>query len=459
MDDSDIMADPKRGGRAQKSLILAIVFLGLYVSTWGGHYTSGDGSQKIAWAKAMLAGHFNAEENAKVEILSKYGIGHSILAMPPLFVASFVQTQIGWKCEAALYTLMFVVNGAMLLGMMAYYLLGFYEATRVYAVVAMIGLGSIWWPYTKLDFSEPLVTTILFGGFLLIRSGVTFWGMLLGASIITIRTDGAMLVALLFLWAIVRNRSIRDAVLLLGAVVPAIAVVAASNYIRYSSVFDRGYSGESFTTPALLGLVGILGSGGKSIFLFSPPLVLGILGFKRYIGRAEIHLDGILFLGIFLSQLALYSVWWDWSSDDAWGVRFMIPGVMFMCLPAVEALGNRLLLAIIFSLGFVVQFLAVSVGGLDYLMLLREQEARREALFVGGHNRIDFEDVRFNPRYSQIAGNWILMRNLLGVPPRASSPEFIKRNGTPLYDALPPHVWARARWDFIWLRVFELSGR
>jgi hypothetical protein len=174
---------------------------------------------------------------------------------------------------------------------------------------------------------------------------------------------------------------------------------------------------------------------------------------ERFRERLATRADAVLFLAIFTAELFVYSKWWDWSSDDAWGVRFMIPALVLMCIPAVEILERRLLVAAVAAAGVSVQVLAVLVGGLDYLILMRSQQPQRQALSVSGRNRVDFEDMRFSPRYSQIAGNWILLRHLLHVPPHPSPPEFIEKNGTPLYDTLPPGAWSEAaRWDFVWAR-------
>jgi hypothetical protein len=129
----------------------------------------------------------------------------------------------------------------------------------------------------------------------------------------------------------------------------------------------------------------------------------------------------------------------------------MIPAVVLMCIPAVEVLERHLLVATVAAAGISVQVLAVSVGGLDYLLLIRASQPRRQALYVSGQSRVDYEDIRFNPRYSQIAGSWILLRHLLYIPPHTSPPELAEKNGTPLYDTLPPPAWSQAaHWDFIW---------
>ena len=181
--------NPKHASAAmRRSVKVFFLFCAIYLLTWGGHYTSGDGAQKIAWANVMLFGTSTEMNRGPSGEYSKYGIGHSLIAMPPLAAAAFILKHTGIRCEAALYTLIFVVNGALLLALIAYYLFQFYEPGPVWWTVVFIGLSSTWWPYTKMDYSEPLVATILFAGFLLMRLGHPMAGMLLASSIITIRT-------------------------------------------------------------------------------------------------------------------------------------------------------------------------------------------------------------------------------------------------------------------------------
>ena len=271
------------------------LFVMIYFATWAGHYTTGDGAYKIAWAKRMFLGPGAAP--AINGVYSKYGIGHSLLAVPPLAAAYFIHKEAGIRCEAALYTLMFVVNGALFLGLVAYYLCHFFPPRAVWCAVLIMGLATTWWPYTKLDFSEPLVLTTAFLGFVLMRFGRRFWGLLVAGFALTIRSDAIVIVIFLVLWYSHANRSLRAVLRAVLAVAPSIGLVLFANYIRYHSLADHGYGGERFSNPLLVGLQGILLSGGKSIFLFSPPLALGVLGWKRFAGRAETRSDAWLFLG------------------------------------------------------------------------------------------------------------------------------------------------------------------
>jgi hypothetical protein len=433
------------------SLQVFALLAAVYVCTWAGHYTTGDGATKIAWAKAMLFGHTAQDSSGQHAIYSKYGIGHSLLALPPLAAAYFIQKTTGVRCEAALYTLMFIANGALFLGMVAFYLAHFYSARAVWLTVMIIGLATIWWPYTKLDFSEPLVLSIAFLGFLIMRFGHPAVGMAVAAFTLSIRLDSVTILGPMIAWYLLANLSVRSVVRIAVSLIPAIGLVLLANYIRYHSVLDLGYTGERFSNSWLVGLYGILLSSGKSIFLFSPPLLLGLLGWKRFAQRKEIRSDAWLFLTICAAQIVLFAKWWDWSSDDAWGVRFVIPGVLLMCIPMVTILDRKLVILPLVTLGVLVQLLAVTIGGLDYVMLIRAQPFQRQAVFVGGRDRIDFEDVRFDPHYGQIMGNWILFRYLVGFPPSPGRPEDALLVGTRLADAIPMPVWAAAaRWDFIW---------
>jgi hypothetical protein len=426
------------------------VFALIYLCTWAGHYTSGDGNHKIAWAKAML-GHTEGLKLDQNGVYSKYGIGHSLLAIPPLEAAYWIQKKTGIRSEAALYTLMFVVNGALFLALVAYYLSHFYPVGAVWGTVLTLGLATTWWPYTKLDFTEPLVLTAAFLGFLLIRFGKPVPGLLIAGFTLTLRPDAVVIVGPIAAWYLLGNRSIRALVQIVLSFAPSIALVLFSNYLRYHSWTDQGYADQRFSNPLLVGLYGILLSSGKSIFLFSPPLLLGVWGWKQFARRKEITSDAWLFLAICSAQVLFYAKYWIWSSDDAWGMRYVLPGVLLLCIPMVTVLHRRRIVVPVVAAGVLVQLLAVTVGGLDFLMLLRTSHPQREALWVGGANRIDFDDVWFDPNYSQIAGNWILLRCLLHLPPEPRRAEDTATVGTSLYDAIPPQAWqATARWDFIW---------
>jgi hypothetical protein len=316
-----------------------------------------------------------------------------------------------------------------------------------------MGLATYWWPYTKLDLSEPLVLTVFFAGFLLMRSDRVAMGMVVAGLAGTIRQDGMLLAGLLGLWQLWRKRDIRDAWKMGLALIPAATLHAIANYSRYGSIFLSGYQEFYFSSPLLAGAYGILFSPGKSIFLFSPPLILGFVAWKRFFSRSALRQDAVLFLSIISAQLCLYSKWSAWSSDDAWGDRFMISGTMLMTIPIIELAFKRWPLVLIAIIGVTIQLPAIVLSGLDYVLLVRSEPIMTQAIYgFSGNKRLDMEDMWYHPRYCQMVGQWNLARTLIGIPPKPQDSKVFGMIGKPLYDMLPPEVWRRhCHWDFIWM--------
>jgi hypothetical protein len=427
-------------------------FFLIYLASWAGHYTSGDGAHKIAWAKSMMGRDpgITPDENG---VYSKYGIGHSLLAIPGLEVSYLIQKATGVRTEAAFYTLVFVVNGALFLALVAYYLAHFYPARSVWTTVVILGLATIWWPYTKLDFTEPLVLTAVFLGFVFMRFGNPLFGLMIAGFSLTLRPDSPVILIPLVVWYLARNRSVQGVVRVALAFAPSVALVIFANYVRYHAFLDLGYSDQRFTNYLLVGLYGILISSGKSIFLYSPPLLLGVWGWRRFRERPETRSDAWLFLAVCAAQVLFYAKYWIWSADDSWGARYLLPGTLLLSIPLVTVVHRRMVVVPLVVAGVLIQLLAVTMGGLDFLTLLRYTEAERRAVFLTETNRVDFDDLWFNPNYSHIFGNWILLRYALHLPPKPENAdrEELELVGTRLYDAIPRKDWvAAAHWDFVW---------
>jgi hypothetical protein len=105
------------------------VFLLLYVITMGGHYTSGDGFYKVQGAKQIISGGPYWIDTTTGNP-PKYGIGHSLTAILPVALSK-IFSAFGFHAEAALYTVVFALNGAFLLYLVAIYLGPRYDANKV----------------------------------------------------------------------------------------------------------------------------------------------------------------------------------------------------------------------------------------------------------------------------------------------------------------------------------------
>jgi len=442
------------------------LFLLVYLSTFAGHYTSGDGSDKRAWAEAIVLRHSADVDPGPAVRYSIWGIGHTLLAIPPLVAGELAAHSTGVDLTPIFYTLLFVVNGAALMALICEYLRHDYPPATVWKALLLVGLATMWWPYTKLDFSEALVATFFFAGLVLARKGRTAMGFAVAGFAMTIREDTVILIAGLALWELARKRDWGRLVPIAAAVAPWVLVDWAANYVRWGSIVNRGYA-SGFVNPAFIGVYGALFSAGKSVFLFSPPLVLGVLGWSRFRDRPGFRADALLFAGIFVAQLLLFSKWQDWSGDDGWGDRFLLVSTILMCIPAVERIERRWVFATTLALGAFIQVLAVLPGPLSYLTLFHSKNARRLPLYVaafyaedgrlvrGGRQRLDFEDIRFNPRYSQLAGHWMLIERMFAI--RGSTDTSLEgRTGTPLPVAMPIEP-GEIEPDLLWLQA--LRGR
>jgi hypothetical protein len=409
-----------------------LVFFAVYLFTAGGHYTSGDGFYKVKWAKQLVSGG-PYWRDAQTGAPPRYGIGHSLIAAPGMFVAKLL-SRFGLRTEAVFYTSLFALNGAFLLYLIALYLSQIYDPRHVWITTSLIGLGTMWWPYTKLDFTEAFVATFFFAAFLLLKRGHLIAGFACAGFLLLLRADSAFLIAVLAIYQFRQLPTRRTINAVLAGILPMVLLFAVVNAMRFGAPWDRGYIGESFSNPLLVGLYGILFSAGKSVFIFSPPLILGFMAWKKF--KQRLPEDAWLFLSIFVCQLLMYAMWWDWSGDDSWGVRFLLTGVVLMTIPCVELVNRKVLVTAALLVGLVVQIPGVLVSGLNYVVIIHSGQVQRQRIGVDGYNVIDLEEIRFNPNYSQIAGNYALLAQRIGMSRPGTTSVEQKQTGTPVSEAL-----------------------
>ncbi len=125
----------------------------IYLATFGGHYVSGDEAHRIAWAKSLIDCHCNdISRYFPGEHYAIYGIGISLLHVPPILLARWIKTTTGLSTEGAFNMLLYVFNAA--IGVALVYVLLARErvGTRAAALSALtIGVTSAWFPYSKVN--------------------------------------------------------------------------------------------------------------------------------------------------------------------------------------------------------------------------------------------------------------------------------------------------------------------
>ena len=111
------------------------------------------------------------------------------------------------------------------------------------------------------------------------------------------------------------------------------------NLAAHGNALDFGYGLErdahwGFSTSTLTGIYGLLLSPGKGLFFYAPILALAIPGLVRLYRRDRAL--ALLLAGVSLGPLLLYSHWWAWHGDNAWGPRYLVPILPILTLAAAE---------------------------------------------------------------------------------------------------------------------------
>jgi hypothetical protein len=393
--------------------VFACAFL-IYLAFFGGHYVSGDNAQRIAWAKALIDCHCDnitpylpGVHFPPGVVYTSYGVGQPLLHVPLILLARLFKRVTGFPVEGPLNMLLYVFNAA--LGLALIYLLLVRQGVqwrKAAAGALVIGVSSVWFAYSKVGYGEPIVATLIIAMFLLVDDHPWLAG-LLGGYAVAVRMDAIIWVGLTGLIAPAKRKKSWLPIAL--GTIPGLLLVAVSNYARTGSPLTSGYE-LKFTSSLLVGLYGLLFSAGKSLFLFSPLMVLypaAALKLWRSPSQRRFVLWTMALLG---AQLLLYAKWWDWSGDDAWGPRYLIAATM-ACLAVVAAsdyIHSRWFVALAL-LGVLVELPGVLIGPHESLMLVHLRHPMKTDSYTLARSPITFADMHYDPHYSQITATWELL--------------------------------------------------
>lgn len=389
----DIAAPPRHRGPAVAVFLLLV---GVYGLTAGGHTYSSDEETMYAVTQGLSRGHWYIDGTDPNKFVTAYRLGRgnhvvtytalgSSLAGFPLYVVGTVLARsvpdvnadntrrvvVGWTnsfVEAAAVAMVFLI--ASLLG-----------ARRRWAVVLALayGIGTMAWAYAKTPLlSEPLATLLtlctvyfaikaglerayrplLFAGGFAALSMVARPNTVLFAPVV-----GGYLLAVFF-----RHGGARDALragvaFAAGAAGPGLSFLA-SNWLRYGSPFDWGvpHSEYLFKFPVNQGLYSLFLSPGKGVFLYAPPVLLGIAA-AAFVPRARRAEIGLL-AGVAMVNALLFAVYKEWHGDHAWGPRYLsvsVPLFVVMVAPLLDRARWRRALVGFGAVGVAVTSLAVIV--------------------------------------------------------------------------------------------------
>jgi 4-amino-4-deoxy-L-arabinose transferase-like glycosyltransferase len=329
--------------------LAAVGLLALFVAVQRGRISTYDSKIAVATAKAIAQGylHLDPADDFYGRHLpySHHGIG-----MPLVILPLYVLQQAFHAPPEVLVTL---ASPLLLAGSGAVLYLSGRELgwSRRLSLAGALVFGTLTMALQISQdlFSEPGVAfamALLVLGLLRWRAGRPSGPWLVGLGIgtgVLFRTDSVLLlgVGLLLLPAFVPwRRLLRQPWALAGLMLPIIAAVVWTGWysmIRDGTPIPQVYGG-SFRTPLLQGLHGLLISGGKSLFVFNPFLLLAIPGavalWRR--DRALTALALVLVAG----RVLFFARWSAWYGGVAWGPRLLMPVVGPLSLLAVYALSR-----------------------------------------------------------------------------------------------------------------------
>ena len=358
------------------------------------------------------------------------------------------------------------------------------RARTASACTAILVAATTLWVYARYPYSEIAQLACFLG---LVRATLrvmreparreALWlgawaGMLLDTKyVFAIAIAGA---ALAIVWRL-RGRAKQPLAWAALAGAPFVALAAWYNVARWGSPLSSGYEpylDAYFGGSVLDGAWGMLLSPGKSALLFSPPLVLALVGLPRAIRDSRDF--GLVLLALVAPTLLVYCTYRSWSGDYAWGPRFFVwavPVVLVGLAAFVDGItsrAGRAVLAFVVACGVVVQLLGNALYWDHFIRVaiaVKNQwlgNPNRAGAYVPARGRPHcdscFEDtyeLLWTPPFNQIRGHWWLVASIAsGEDAKSAQDDAPWRRYTSLRFELGD-TYARARidwWGLVWMK-------
>ena len=224
-----------------------------------------------------------------------------------------------------------------------------YDRRQAGWTALLLGAGTSVWVYAHRPYSEAVQTVcfVVFLGTLLraaetptracfLRFGLTVALLVNSKNVYFACLPGALV--FLFLRLRARPRELRAGLLWVAVgLAPGIAALAVYNFVRWGSIANSGYGAVTegaWRESVFFGLWGQLLSPGRSLFLFSPPLVFGLFGIRRLVKRRPAVALAIA-LTVF-PLILVYARYLFWSGDWGWGPRYLVFALPALIIPVAE---------------------------------------------------------------------------------------------------------------------------
>jgi hypothetical protein len=316
-----------------------------------------------------------------------YNAGASVSAMPLMLLSRLLPGHTVERDRFA-FSMTGPVFGAAVAGVLviAYGMLGLGAAAALWWA-GITSLATLWWPASVTVFDQNQHAFFLLTGLLLAwQSGrrgnarLAALAGLTGGVLFIYQEIYVVLLPLLGLAVFAspggatravsawRGRSVDRAALLryivfgAGCSVGLLAFVAFNLWRFGTPVAPSRYDNPlMFSGNPVAGLLSLTVSPGKSILLFSPPVILGIIGARGLFKRAPVLVAAVGLISLIHVLLVIQLPFF--GGDWCWGPRYLLVLLPLWALAfpfATQVLGRRVV-GIIVTLGFIVQLMGISI--------------------------------------------------------------------------------------------------
>jgi hypothetical protein len=197
------------------------------------------------------------------------------------------------------------------------------------------------------------------------------YGALAASAAAVMRSTDALVALPVFAWILYTRP--RLALRVVAFALPPVAALVLYNVWCFGSLAGSGGSTTApawaffSRTPSLEGLLGVLASPGRGLFVYSPVLVFSVAGLLLGLRRAP-SLLGPLALGV-LMVIVVVGQWFRWWGGHTWGPRLLAdvtPILCFFLYPVTPVLERHRVLKAVFVLLAVLSVAAHGLGAFFY---------------------------------------------------------------------------------------------
>ena len=382
--------------------LIAAFLLCLFALLTSGFDVS-EGVEHAAWARSMIGtGELgltasmspNWIQSLNGRFYSAHEIGNAVALVPFVWTAHYAgrwssgmlgRPDLGALVEGSLLPLAAGLYVA--LTCLAFYRLSIdvldARPTTAVAAAAALGTTTILFPYSRMLFDGVL------GGMLIAWSLVwadraaahvdwrraAFAGLALGCALATRQTLAvfALPVVAMLLWAPSRHRFTLLSAFSI-AVLPALLWQGWYNTARTGAFYLPAVTLPQFQNLSadgdiVDGFLGLVVSPGKSLFVYSPLLLLSIAGLRSFAQRRRLFAVGLAVAT--LVYLLVHASIRNWSGEWGWGPRYLVPLTLPLALPAVLVLerarrsagrGMRRAVVVVLTAGLLIQTVAMTTN-------------------------------------------------------------------------------------------------